>query len=77
MLLSKCLRRIKYRAGIRYILIPLRMYGRVMPRWPSWLGRQTHRVKFEEALMLPEKSGGHGFGSRPGHVSTALNAFGI
>ena len=38
-----------------------------MPRWPSRLGRQTHREITESVLWSPEKSGGHGFGSRPGH----------
>jgi hypothetical protein len=39
-----------------------------MPRWPSWLGRQTHRVYLKRRLS-PEKSGGHGLESRPGHQS--------
>ena len=39
-----------------------------MPRWPSRLGRQTHREITKSVLWSPEKSGGHGFGSRPGHI---------
>ncbi len=46
-------------------------------QWPSWLGRQTHRVFVQIQAPSSEISGGRGFGSRLQHLYSGYNAPGI